>query len=116
MGRINRFDLPAVERARGEFAALARAIVTGSVDLLGGVRRLVALGHALGVEVDDPDFRTVVGFESDTQDLPVGPERERWAVAALLVKDQQRADTEAMWRENVLRACNRLAERFSRAP
>jgi hypothetical protein len=116
MSRLNRFDIPAVERARGEFAALARGVATGKVELLEGSRRLVALGHELGVEVDDPDFRTLVAFDSETLDVPIGPERKRWAAAALAVKDQQRAEIEAVWSERVLSACSRLVERFSPAP
>ena len=107
MAGLNRYDLPTAERARAEFAALARAVADGRSPLIEGVRRLCALGYALGITVDDPDFRRLVGFDSETDALPAGPERANWAPSALLAKDVAISEAEARWGTDVRAASAR---------
>ena len=115
MTGLNPYNLPAVERARAEFAALARAVAERQSDLIEGARRLCPLGYALGIPADDPDFRTLVGFDSETDALPVGSARENWAPHALLAKDAAIREVETRWGEDVRAACARLADLVLRA-
>ena len=115
MTGLNRHDLPAFERARAEFAALARAVAGGESGLIDGARKLCALGYALGIDVDDPDFRTLVALDSETDALPVGSERENWAPNALLGKDAEIREAETRWGGDVRAACARLVDLALRA-
>lgn len=113
MGRVNRYDLPALERARAEFTAAARALADGGIPLIEGTRRVCRLGHALDLDArDDADFRTLVAFDSETDALPAGPERANWAPAALAEKDREAAAVETHWGEPVRAASARLVARF----
>ena len=114
MRSLNRYDLPAVERARAEFAALARTVSEGQSSLIEGARKLCELGYALGIDAN-PDFRTLVGFDSETDALPVGSERENWAPQALLAKDAEIREAEERWGKDVRDACARLADSVFRA-
>ena len=114
MPGLNRFDLPAVERARAEFATLARAVASGESPLIEGARKLCALGYALDLPADDADFNTLVAFDSETDALPVGSERANWAPHALLEKDAEIAEAEVRWGSDVRAATARLADRISR--
>lgn len=54
-----------------------------------------ATGFPLGLDADDPDFRTLIAFTSETDALPAGSERENWAADHLPEKDREIADAEA---------------------
>ena len=51
-----------------------------------GARELSRLLASLGCDLDDPDYRTFVGIDSETDALPVGRTREHWAPEALAEK------------------------------
>jgi hypothetical protein len=61
---------------------------------------------------DDPIFDAIVGFESETDHLPVGPERALWAPDALAEKDpliKRHVDIEGPY---VLEACQQIIRTF----
>ena len=114
--QIIRHNLPVTERARTEFAATAASMASGQTSLIDGARRLCGLGYALNLDVSqDADFRTMVGFSSETDALPAGPERANWHSAALAEKDSEIAAVEEQWGEEVRAAAVRLAARFVQA-
>jgi hypothetical protein len=77
----------AVAVARREASAVARAILSGETDILLGARDLCALRFSVGAPEDDEDFTCFVVIESETDTLPLGPVRARWAPEALELKD-----------------------------
>lgn len=64
-------------------------MINGELELIEGCRRLVQLHRRTGAP-DDQAITTIIGIESETDDLPVGAARERWEASALEEKDRQR--------------------------
>jgi hypothetical protein len=72
---------------RQEIAAIAGAVLSGSIDPLTACRRMLLLaGEA---EREDPDFLTIVGIDSETDHLPAPEQRHLWDPDALVKKDLQ---------------------------
>ena len=55
----------------------------GTLSLVLAVRRLVSLRRYLEIGESDPDMLCIIALESETDDLPVGPERDVWAIDVL---------------------------------
>ncbi|MGI9088007.1 MAG: hypothetical protein ACR2HH_09760 [Chthoniobacterales bacterium] len=61
----------------------------------------------------DPDFRTFVAIDSETDDLPVGETRRHWAADALAKKDLEIARCEDVYRHAAHEAASHLVARFA---
>lgn len=79
--------VPPMERAK----EIARRVLGEGYDPLLACRDLAQLRQRLP-EVADEIMDTFVGVASEVDDLPIGCEREHWAVAALKSKDAEAAD------------------------
>jgi hypothetical protein len=99
---------------RSELVAKARQVLGGNLGIIEGYRALVALGNEADIEHLDEDFLTLIAVDSETDALPVGPERRLWDSEALRAQDRAIEDAEALYAEAVHRACERLVERFDR--
>lgn len=99
------------ELVRGKIVSVARAVLDGEVGIITGSRKLRRLGFELGDETE-PDFITFIAVDSETDHLPIGRERENWSEEALRRKDIEVSESESLYRERVLKACERLVERF----
>lgn len=100
-----------------QIAAVAQEMLSGTVDLVGGSRRLLALYHRLE-EFDaenDQLFLPIVAFESETDVLPVGEARELWAPDALLSKEREFAPYLEKARPEILETCRALVRKYSQA-
>jgi hypothetical protein len=67
-------------------AELASRVLAGLASPIVGARELSRLLASLGCDLDDPDYRTFVGIDSETDALPVGRARRHWAPEALADK------------------------------
>src|SRR6185437_16374320 len=93
--------------AKEEILRVAAGIVSGEMEIVEGCRLLVShLGDA-GLR-NDPDAITVVGFESETDNFPVGSQRAYWNPTALAAKDAAREAYVAAAGTAVLAACQAL--------
>ena len=95
--------------------SIAQDILNGRLDILAGCARLAELANAEG-RWNDPDFRTFIAIESESDHLPSGRDREHWSEAALKRKDAETAAMAMFYRDTVFEACRRLVERFSGGP
>ena len=76
--------------AREKMANVAREILAGQIGLLEGTRQLADLSRSLSdAEATDPDVLTLIGVDSELDDIPFGSARDRWAPEALAEKDRQ---------------------------
>jgi hypothetical protein len=82
-------DRMGISRSRREAAAVARGVLAGTRDPIVSARELARLRFSVGVNDDDPDFTCFVAIDSETDALPVGPERERWSAEALARLEQE---------------------------
>jgi hypothetical protein len=95
-------------------AQIAQAVLDGRVGIIAGARQISALcGGHVGLDESDPDFRTFIAIDSETDDLPVGPIRQHWSPDSLAKKDEGIARYEALYREPALEAASHLVARFA---
>jgi hypothetical protein len=104
---------PEILRAQSEVVSTARGIVSGTIGIVDGARRLTKLGHALGVD-RDPDFTFFVGVDSETDHLPAGEVRRHWAADALRQTDEELRECEAFFRADALRVCQSLIQQYGK--
>ena len=103
---------PEVQKARLEIAEVARAMLSGKLLFIEGARRLHCLKSAAMLADNDADFDPFVGIDSDTDALPIGAERARWAQDALDRLQPEIARAEE-WAQGFGRPhCQRLIDRF----
>ena len=100
-------------RAQSEVVILARSILSGTLGIVEGSRRLCSLGHALGVD-RDPDFTFFVAVDSETDHLPVGEVRRHWAADALRRTDEELRACESFYRDRAVRVCQSLIQRYDK--
>lgn len=93
--------------ARNEIIVVAKAMVAGQMALIEGARRLCDLRHRIGAS-DNLLFNSIVGFESETDDYPIGPQREVYSEQALASLDEEIRAYVAEARPGVISACNEI--------
>jgi hypothetical protein len=97
---------------QGKIVAICEAVLAEEIGIIAASRHLSALGSEL-LDGHDEDFRTFDAVDSETDHLPVNIERRNWSTEALKQKDVEIAETEALYRNNVIMACRKLVERFA---
>ena len=97
---------------RTELAQVAEQMLNGEMEWVEGCRKLVQLHRRSGAP-DDDAIITIIGIESETDDLPVGAEREQWAAEVLKDKDRQREEYMAIVRAPLTEALEALVGRAS---
>ena len=110
--------MSSTEKEAPRIAALdaATAVLEGSLGVIEGCRRLRELGDDLVPDSrDDTDFVIFIAVDSETDALPTGTARELWDPAALAREDREIQRAEAMYRESVMSACQRVIKRFGKA-
>lgn len=101
------------EWAGRKVVAAAKSILSGELGIVAGARHLAKWRFDLGAE-HDPDLMFFVGVDSETDHLPVGDARSHWDAQALKQKDEEMRSFEATFREEALRACQRLVQKYEK--
>lgn len=76
---------------------------------------IMAYLHSLRSEVDSEIFRLFQGVASETDGLPIGPERRYWAPDALQGKDELANKYELQISDELLKAAEQLILQFSKS-
>lgn len=97
---------------RGKIVAICEAVLAEEIGIIAASRHLSALGLKL-FKGRHEDFITFDVVDSETDNLPIDIERKNWSAEALARKDKEIADTEALYRNDVIAACRKLIERFA---
>lgn len=88
------------------------ALREGSVHLVVGVRRVLALAVRAGVH-EEPQFNIFVLVDSEADPFPVTPEtRALWNAEALAASDARYRVAVAGYQPDVVEACNELLEQL----
>jgi hypothetical protein len=98
--------------SRLKIGEIASAIIDGSMRPLLGARMLMPYLHILEKEVDPNIFRLVLSVNSESDALPIGPERKHWSPKALTEKDERANAYELKVCTQLLKAAEYLASRF----
>lgn len=101
-----------VKKQEIEVVRICNELLIGSIDLIWASRMLCGLGGEICEDPQDPDFILFVVIDSDTDYLPSSVERHLWHPGVLEEKDREIKAVEEFYRDDVVKACNRLIERF----
>jgi hypothetical protein len=104
----------ALEANRRRAAELAHSVLTGAVSLLEAAPDLESALRALGCDWDDDSFRTFGLIASETDTLPIGPQRQHWAPEALARKEPDVLRAQAWAEKFGLAACKEVLARYGR--
>jgi hypothetical protein len=94
---------------------IATQMLDGKTGIIEGARLLWRLQSEVTDQDFDADFLIFILIVSETDGLPIGPERELWATSALIEKDKQVEHAQDLYREEALASCKALVERFRAA-
>lgn len=110
--RPDPYDLSELEVRREQIATIAQDILNNKLGVIEGARLLARLRPTVTRDDFDPDFQAFVAVDTETDDLPLGKERELWAGSALLEKERKIQDAEKFHRKQVFAACRIIIDRF----
>jgi hypothetical protein len=93
---------------------MANSVIEGRSGIVLAARELYILLSTLEDPVlnDERFFTVFMGIDCETDHLPVGSERKNWAEYALKEKDREISEADDFWREDMLKACKELIQRF----
>jgi Protein of unknown function (DUF2489) len=100
------------ESGTRKIVEVARAMLSGDLDLIEGARRI----NQLRFETADPEsdlFLPIRGFESETADYPMGAVRDNWAAPFLAEQDRTISEYVERSRKGVLEDCRRIVDAYS---
>jgi hypothetical protein len=100
------------EVSRQEIAEIAKSMMEGSIRPLLGVRESLPFLHNLEKEIDPKIYMLFVGVNSETDGLPIRPERAYWATGPLREKDEAANNYEARVRDKLINAAEKLYLQF----
>jgi hypothetical protein len=86
-----------------------------TTDPILAARDLSALRFSVDVPEDDPDFTCFVAIDSETDALPIGPEREQWSTEALSRLDKEIVDARTWASTHGRLAFASVVRRFGKA-
>jgi hypothetical protein len=96
------------DREQGIALQIARSVLKGQTGILEAAHALCPVLHADPSIASEDDFKLFIGILSETDDLPVGQVRREWHPDFLPDKDTEIARCEALWRDAVRAACERI--------
>ena len=91
---------------------VAEAILSGTIGIIEGSRRLVTLRQLVTKEDFDKDFKIFVLIDSDSDHIPIGDARKQWAPQARKDKDKELEQIENWYRDSAEQGCKILIARF----
>jgi hypothetical protein len=87
--------------------ATAKAVRDGALGIILGCREIAQLARVLDFQ-SEPAVEPFIAVDSETDHLPVGPERTHWSAEALKEKDAEIAEYEIESREQMSTAADNL--------
>ena len=92
---------------------LAREILDEQISVLDGAYEMYALLSQSGLPVDDPIYQDFLLIESETETLPIGPQKYLWAPVALARLQPELETAGARAKPIAFGACQSILKRFS---
>jgi len=88
---------------------LAQQVINGSLGIVEGCRRIVSFKI---YPIDDPDYQTIVGVESETDEFPIGDVRKHYHKASLEKLDRELNEYLVRVKPIVFEACKNLITKY----
>jgi hypothetical protein len=93
---------------RDRLLQIARAFLNCEISMLEAAYKLSPIMRRHPELASGDDFRFIVGIDSETDDLPVGPVRKLWDEDALREKDREIERCEKIWGAEFREICERI--------
>lgn len=100
------------EEIKQKAVFIAQNIVNESIGLVDGCRQIVSLRLCQEIR-DDPDFLTIRGFESETDEFPIGEVRKHYNQEALKKLDTELNSYVARVKPIIISACENIIKKYS---
>ena len=92
---------------------VCKGMLQGNVDMISGARKLAEYNYQLFGEIIDDDFLPIVNFNEQTDDMPIGNQRQYYSEEFLSRMDKTYTEFEAKVKQEIFDACHKLIERYS---
>jgi Protein of unknown function (DUF2489). len=92
---------------------VCRAILQGDIDIISGTRKLAGYNYQLFDGMINDDFLPIVSFHEQTDDMPIGDQRQYYSKEFLSRMDKEYAEFETKVKQEIFDACHKLIERYS---
>ncbi len=100
---------------QGKVVAICEAVIKEEMGIIAASRLLDSLAFDLVGDNTHEDFVTFTAISSETDHLPVDYDRRNWNAEALKEKDQEILETEAFYRDVVIKQCKYLIKKYGMA-
>lgn len=97
--------------ARAEIVAVARALLAGNLDLVSGCRRLNQICRRIE-PLNRKIFNPIIGFDSETEDYPLGEIRNIYEKAYLDKLDREIAEYSERARSGIFNSCRLIIAEY----
>ncbi len=95
-----------------EIVQRCRDLLEGRLGVIEAARLLQELAFRVRAE-NDPDFMLFRFLDSESHDLPVGPQRQYWSASALEREDAKVDAFQASWQRKACLSAKNLVQRYS---
>ncbi len=87
--------------------------MNGALPFLEGVRKLAVARFQIPGGENEPDLLLFAGIDSQADHIPIGTVRSLCSTPWLEKCDREAQELETFYKQDVMAACQRLAERFT---
>ena len=98
-----------------EMVLTCQRMLGGQLGVVAAARQIKSLAFRLhGDKYVHDLFRVFIAIDSETDHLPVGPERRHWAADALAAKDAEIQRYEESWRADAFKAARKIVQSYEK--
>ena len=101
---------------RDRLQQIAGSFLDRQMSLLEAAYKLLPIINRNRELASEDDSRFIIGINSETDDLPIGPVRELWDEDALRDKDREIKRCEEIWDDEFRETCKRILLRLQNLP
>ena len=100
-----------VELKRKDLVSTARAVLSGGMHPIAGIRQILSLSNAIG-DAGEEVFASLRAIDSETDHFPVGDQRSNWDPEILKRVDEEIRDYLEDAKGDIAEACNEVVKHY----
>jgi hypothetical protein len=103
-----------LENERLKLTEILAKVIDGKYSILLAARQIVQLFHEIDFDENDKDLLVFIGIDSESDNLPIGPEKTYWSEDALRNKEKEIEKTEKWALDVGIEACKNLLQKLAK--
>jgi hypothetical protein len=103
-----------IQKQRQKVVDLLTHVIDGKTSILLAARQIVQLRFEIDFDENDKDILAIVGIDSESDSLPIGPESSYWSEDALKKKENEIKETEKWALDFGIEASKSLKEKLTK--